>query len=55
LDLTWRAVGIVLRKRHVCEKVTTVVEGIRVEHDEGYTPPQDVLVDELRLEVRFET
>ena len=43
-----------MRKGHVRQKVASVVERVGVEDDEGYPPPEDVLVDELQSDVSLE-
>jgi hypothetical protein len=40
--------GIIAGEGHLGLEITTVVEGIRVEHDKSHTPFKDVIVQELQ-------
>lgn len=42
-----RGIGVVLREIHLGLEIATIVEGIRVDDDEGDVPVEDVVLVEL--------
>ena len=44
---TWWTVWVVLGEGHLRLEVTAIVKGVRVQHDQGHAPLEDILVDEL--------
>jgi hypothetical protein len=49
INLTWRAVRIVVGEGHFGHKVSTMVHRVGICDDEGDFPDEDVVVDELGL------
>lgn len=42
--LTWWGIGIVAGEGHIGLEVAAIVHGVRVEHDEGNVPFEDVVI-----------